>query len=77
MSLLMSIFMLVGFYSIIFSCQRLSRPGVSIEMRKLFIRKHAAYVLCLIIIWLLLLLNNYYQLFEGKTELTKEKYNTQ
>ena len=63
LGLTLSIYMLVGFYSIIFAYRRLVRPGVSIEMRKLFLRKHAIYVIVFIIIWIFMLLFNYYQLF--------------
>ena len=55
--------MLLGFYSIIFSCRRLYRPGVSLEVRKLFIFKHTFYVFALIFLWLLQMLINYYELF--------------
>ena len=60
----LSLFMLVGFYSIILAYKRLLRPGVSIEMRKLFLKKHALYVLALIVIWIFCLLYNYYDLFD-------------
>jgi hypothetical protein len=60
---LLSVYMLVGFYSIIFAYRRLVRPGVSIEMRKLFFKKHASYVFTFIFIWILMLLDNYYDLF--------------
>ena len=63
LGLMLSIYMLVGFYSIIFAFRRLVRPGVSIEMRKLFLKKHAIYVLVFIIIWIFMLLYNYYELF--------------
>lgn len=60
LAILLSIYMLLGFYSIIFSSRRLGRPGVSKEMRKLFKNKHALYVIALIFIWLVQLLFNYY-----------------
>ena len=59
----LSIYMLLGFYSIIFSCRRLFRPGVSLEMRKLFFSKYSLYVFALIILWQCQLLINYYELF--------------
>lgn len=59
----LSVYMLIGFYSIIFAFRRLVRPGVSIEMRKLFFKKHAIYVIVFIIIWIFMLLSNYYELF--------------
>ena len=48
----LSVYMLIGFYSIIYACRRLNKPGVSLEMRKLFLKKHALYVIVLIIIQL-------------------------
>lgn len=65
--------MLMGFYSIIVALRRLTRPGVSIEMRKLFIKKHALYVFFLIIIWLMQLLVNYNQLFKPPENLLNQK----
>jgi hypothetical protein len=59
----LSIYMLVGFYSIIFAFRRLVRPGVSIEMRKLFFKKHALYVILLIFIWIIMITYNYYEIF--------------
>lgn len=67
----LSLFMLVGFYSIILAYKRLVRPGVSIEMRKLFLKKHALYVVALIIIWIFCLLYNYYDLFNPYNALSQ------
>jgi len=67
----LSVYMLIGFYSIIYACRRLVRPGVSIEMRKLFLKKHALYVIVLIIIQLIQLLYNYYELFNPTDNATK------
>lgn len=64
LAMLLSIYMLFSFYSIIFAFRRLVRPGVSIEMRKLFLKKHAIYVMVFIIIWTFMLLYNYYELFD-------------
>ena len=52
-------YVLVGFYSIIFAYRRLARPGVSVEMRMLFLKKHAIYVIVLIFIWITSLISNY------------------
>lgn len=60
----LSIYMLVAFYSVIFAFKRLVRPGVSIHMRKLFLRKHVIYVVVLMVIWVLMLLYNYFELFD-------------
>ena len=64
LGLTLSIYMLIGFYSIIFATRRLMRPGVSIEMRRLFLRKHVVYVLALIFLQLCNLLPDYFELFQ-------------
>ena len=75
LALLLSIYMLFSFYSIIVAFRRLVRPGVSIEMRKLFLKKHAIYVLVFIIIWTFMLLYNYYELFNPSYTITQIKVN--
>jgi hypothetical protein len=54
---------MVAIYSIIFSFRRLYRPGMSIEARKLFQRKHTLYVTLFIVVWTVQLLSTYYHLF--------------
>ena len=63
LGLALSILIFVGVQSIIMAYKRLARPGVSLEMRKLFLLKHALYVIVLIIIWILCLMYNYNHLF--------------
>ena len=46
----LALYMLIGFYSIIVAVRRLCRSGVSKEMRYLFVKKHAIYVVVLIIL---------------------------
>jgi len=55
--------MIIGFYSINFAYRRLNRPGMSVQMRHLFLKKHAIYVFILIIFQLIQLLYNYFELF--------------
>ena len=62
----MSIYMIIGFYSIIYSWRRLVRPGISAHIRNLFLKKHALYVVANIILNMLQLLLNYYDLFNVK-----------
>lgn len=52
LSFALSIYMLLGFYSIIYSFRRLDRPGMSRKMRRLFISKHRNYVVALLVLWL-------------------------
>lgn len=59
----LSAYILVALYSMIFSMRRLNRPGVSVEVRKLFQRKHTFYVILFIVIWTIQLSASYYHLF--------------
>ena len=43
----LSCYMLIGLYSVIFAVRRLCKSGVSKEMRILFVKKHAIYVVVL------------------------------
>lgn len=60
---MLSIMIFVGIESIILAYKRLARPGVSREMRQLFLKKHAIYVFVLILVWILCLMYNYNHLF--------------
>ena len=59
----LSIYIIIALYSMIFSIRRLNRPGVSPEIRRLFQRKHSAYVILFIIIWTVQLSASYFHLF--------------
>ena len=73
----LSFYMLVGFYSIIFAFRRLVRPGVSIEMRKLFLKKHALYVILLIFIWIMMIISNYHEIFDPVNSLSTQTKKTE
>lgn len=62
----MSTYILVAIYSVIFAYRRLERPGVSKEVRSMFLRKHYTYVAVFICIWTIQLSQNYYMLFNPK-----------
>lgn len=47
----LSVYYVIAFYSCVFAYRRLKRPGVSSEVREMFFKKHAAYVVMFIIIW--------------------------
>jgi len=66
LSLSLSAYILVALYSMIFSQRRLSRPGVSNSVRKLFWKKHSIYVVVFIIIWTVQLTACYFHLFDPK-----------
>jgi hypothetical protein len=69
----LSAYILVALYSMIFSLRRLNRPGVSVEVRRLFIRKHTIYVIVFIIIWTIQLSASYYHLFNPSNVISKPK----
>jgi len=47
----LSAYIIVALYSMIFSFRRLNRPGVGPGVRKLFQKKHSAYVILFIAVW--------------------------
>jgi hypothetical protein len=63
LSFVMSVYILVAIYSTIFAYRRLQRPGVSKEIRTMFLKKHYIYVGVFICIWTIQLSQNYFQLF--------------
>lgn len=63
LSFVMSVYILVAIYSVIYAYRRLERPGVSKEVRSMFLKKHSVYVFVFIGIWTIQLSQNYYQLF--------------
>lgn len=53
-------FMLIALYSCVFAYRRLTRPGMSAEVRYVFIRKHITYVTVFIILWTFSLAHSYF-----------------
>lgn len=68
LSIAMSAYILMAIYSVIFAYRRLERPGVSLEVRKMFLRKHYTYVFVFIFIWTIQLSQNYYLLFNPQSQ---------
>uniref|UniRef100_A0A7S3JEQ7 PIPK domain-containing protein n=1 Tax=Euplotes harpa TaxID=151035 RepID=A0A7S3JEQ7_9SPIT len=60
---LLSVYILISIFSVIYAARMLSRPGISSEIRIMFIKKHVLYAVCFIIIWSTTLLNAYSQLY--------------
>lgn len=58
-------FILMGIYSCVYAYRRLTRPGMSAEIRLFFVRKHISYVATFIFIWSFYLASSYYQLFSS------------
>jgi hypothetical protein len=53
LALMMTLFVSVSIYSVVFSLRRLNRPGVSKDLRMLFIKKHVIYVTVFTLIWVI------------------------
>ena len=59
----LSIYIFVAIYSTVFAFRRLNRPGVSKEVRSMFLKKHLYYVIVFTAIWTIQLSQNYFTLF--------------
>ena len=53
-------FILYALYSCVYAFRRLTRPGMSAEVRYVFIRKHITYVSVFIILWTVSLAHSYF-----------------
>lgn len=60
LALALSCYMLIAFLSLFYAYRRLERPGVSKEVRSMFLKKHFLYVFVFIGIWTIQLSQNYY-----------------
>ena len=60
---MLSLYIVIAVYSLIYAYRRLNRPGVSKEVRYMFVRKHGLYVIVFISVWTMQECFNYYQLF--------------
>lgn len=69
MAMMLSIYIVVAIYSVVYSYRRLMRPGVSKEVRSMFFQKHRNYVCIFIVLWTIQQSQNYYQLFNPNTDL--------
>ena len=59
----LSVYIVLALYSCVYAYRRLTRPGMSGEMRSYFIKKHVAYVASFIVIWTFYLASAYYHLY--------------
>lgn len=56
-------FILVALYSCVYAFRRLTRPGMSKEIRYVFIRKHIIYVSTFILLWTVSLAHLYFAIY--------------
>jgi hypothetical protein len=66
----MTIYILMALYSCAYAFRRLTRPGMSIEVRYVFIRKHIAYVGTFIFVWTFYLAYSYFKLYYSGEDLS-------
>ena len=65
------VFVLYAFYSAIYAYRRLTRPGMSQEVKHIFISKHITYVGAFIFVWTVALTHAYFQSFFNAQDLDK------
>jgi hypothetical protein len=58
--------------SCVYAFRRLTRPGMSEEIRLFFIRKHISYVAAFIIIWTFYLASSYFEIYTSTIVVTDE-----
>jgi hypothetical protein len=63
----------MALYSCVYAYRRLTRPGMSAEVRYVFIRKHILYVATFILIWTFYLAHSYYQLYLSSLDKKEDK----
>lgn len=61
-------------FSIIYAARMLSRPGMSSDIKQIFIQKHVFYVVAFIIVWSASLASAYYNLYNIKDDDDDELY---
>ena len=61
----LSLYIIVALYSCIFAMRKLTRPGMSKEIKAYFIRRHFLYVFSFIVIWTIFLASSYFHIFHS------------
>lgn len=59
-AVVISIYIFMAVFSCVYAYSRLSRPGMSEEVRKFFLRRHISYVGALVLIWTFNLMSTYF-----------------
>ena len=72
LAFVLSLYILISIFSIIYAARMLSRPGISSEIRGIFMKKHMVYAVSFIIIWSLVLLDAYHSLYNTIDESSSE-----
>jgi len=57
------IYFAVSLYSCFFAWRRLRRPGMSTEVKKIFMRKQISYVIAYMLMWTAFTVNSVYKMY--------------
>lgn len=64
-AIVLSVYIMFALFSIIYSGWMLSRPGISSDIKNMFLRKHVSYTLGFIVIWSITLSGAYSSLYNS------------
>lgn len=73
-TMLLSLYIVVAFYSVFYSKRRLSRPGISKDVRQLTFRKHATYVIAFVVLWTMQQAQTYFTLLNPSLDPQTAKF---
>ena len=59
----LTLYIIIAVFSIFYAAKMLNRPGISPEIRQMFMKKHVLYAISFIVIWFFTLVNAYYEVF--------------
>ena len=65
LAIVLSIYIMFALFSIIYAGRMLSRPGISGDIKNMFMRKHVLYTICFIVIWSVTLTGAYQSLYNS------------
>ena len=64
-AIVLSVYIMFALFSIIYAGRMLSRPGISGDIKNLFLRKHVLYTIAFIVIWSITLTGAYKSLYDA------------
>ena len=72
----LSFYILIALFSVVFTGRMLSKPGISQNIKKLFLKKHILYVVGFIAIWIVTLSSAYRTLYQlqDKSDIQKNEH---
>lgn len=67
LAIVLSLYIVIALFSIVYTGRMLSKPGISNNIKKLFLKKHILYVVGFISIWIITLSSAYRNLYKLNT----------